>query len=47
MIYFDLKTKSFSEISNDNTYPIESQDDIIQYPQASLVAARYGLKMVK
>lgn len=28
MIYFDLKTKSFSEISNDNTYPIESQDDI-------------------
>lgn len=28
MIYFDLKTKSFSELSNDNTYPIESQDDI-------------------
>ena len=28
MIYFDLKTKSFSELSNDNSYPIESQDDI-------------------
>lgn len=28
MIYFDLKTKSFSELSSDNTYPIESQDDI-------------------
>ena len=28
MIYFDLKTKSFGELSNDNTYPIESQDDI-------------------
>nr|DAI43904.1 MAG TPA: hypothetical protein [Caudoviricetes sp.] len=28
MIYFDLKTKSFSELSNDNTYPIDLQDDI-------------------
>ena len=28
MIYFDLTNKSFSELSNDNTYPIESQDDI-------------------
>ena len=28
MIYFDLKTKSFSELSNDNTYPMSSQDDI-------------------
>ena len=28
MIYFDLKTKSFGELSNDNTYPVESQDDI-------------------